>query len=162
MKEMLLRSAMHEKFRDTSNANKSQKTNSDEVSTSFNSTSKKRPILNPSKPRVLDEKSDNNAVAITAPSTTTETTGTHRQNNITAVTATTSGQSNFLSIGAKRAKLARSARTAARVRTTSVVTTVSTISHTGSGESLQHVIKLKFVKGFTQAVRTPCSIEELI
>lgn len=92
---------------------------------------------------------------------------------------------NFLLIGAKRAKLARSARNAARVKSLPNSTssssnhhkveaasllgsTISTkkktivMSNTGSGVPLQNVIRLKYVKGFTQAVRTPCQLEDLI
>lgn len=98
---------------------------------------------------------------------------------------------NFLLIGAKRAKLARSARNAARVKSlpnnnstssssnshisgkvettsSSIGSTISTkkktivMSNTGSGVPLQNVIRLKYVKGFTQAVRTPCQLEDLI
>lgn len=34
-------------------------------------------------------------------------------------------------------------------------------SNTGSGVPLQNVVRLKYVKGFTQAVRTPCRIDDL-
>jgi len=66
---------------------------------------------------------------------------------------------NFLGVGAKKAKAARSARNAARVGVE--LTKKCKVSHTGSGVLLSQVIRLKYVKGFTQAVRTPCRLEEL-
>jgi chromosome transmission fidelity protein 18 len=35
------------------------------------------------------------------------------------------------------------------------------LSHTGSGLPLNQVIRMKYVKGFTQAVRTPCRWQDL-
>jgi chromosome transmission fidelity protein 18 len=66
---------------------------------------------------------------------------------------------NFLGIGAKKAKEARSARTAARVGVNR--SQKNKASHTGSGVPFPQVIRLKYVKGFTQAVRTPCRLEDL-
>ena len=71
----------------------------------------------------------------------------------------TTGSKNFLAAGAKRAKENRAARAAARVGTLGQRTTK--LSHTGSQLPLSQVVRLKFVKGFTQAVRTPCRIEDL-
>jgi chromosome transmission fidelity protein 18 len=34
-------------------------------------------------------------------------------------------------------------------------------SHTDSGKLLSQVVRLKYVKGFTQAVRTPCRLDDL-
>ncbi|KAL3801780.1 hypothetical protein HJC23_001176, partial [Cyclotella cryptica] len=67
---------------------------------------------------------------------------------------------NFLNIGAAKAKEAETARRAARVgfdRSKKVK-----LSNTGSGLELTKVIRFKFQKGFTQAVRAPCQIEDLM
>lgn len=66
---------------------------------------------------------------------------------------------DFLGMGARKAKAARSARTAARVGVHQRCT--KRLSHTGSGMPLTNVVRLKYVKGFTQAVRTPCRVEDL-
>lgn len=68
---------------------------------------------------------------------------------------------NFLGLQAKKAKEARSARTAARA-TGGLQVNKNKLSHTGSEIPLQQVVRLKYVKGFTQAVRTPCRLEDLI
>lgn len=89
---------------------------------------------------------------------------------------------NFLGIGAMKAKEARCARKAARVTGATTTTTsgsgngkfqsqkqsntksnTTTIkkSHTGSGVPLNQVIRLKYLKGFTEAVRTPCRLDDL-
>jgi chromosome transmission fidelity protein 18 len=73
--------------------------------------------------------------------------------------ASTTAQ-NFLGIGAKKAKEARSARTAARVGVERANKKNKT-AHTGSGVPFPQVIRLKYVKGFTQAVRTPCRLDDL-
>ena len=67
---------------------------------------------------------------------------------------------DFLGIGARQAKEARSARNAARVGVQRAHKNRK--SHTGSGIQLSQVIRLKYVKGFTQAVRKPCRIEDLM
>jgi chromosome transmission fidelity protein 18 len=67
---------------------------------------------------------------------------------------------NFLCVGAAKAKEAKSARRAARVgfdRSKKVK-----LSNTGSGVELSKVIRFKFQKGFTQAVRAPCQMEDLL
>jgi chromosome transmission fidelity protein 18 len=67
---------------------------------------------------------------------------------------------NFLNVGAAKAKEAETARRAARVgfdRSKKVK-----LSNTGSGVELSQVIRFKFQKGFTQAVRAPCQIEDLM
>jgi len=66
---------------------------------------------------------------------------------------------NFLLAGAKKAKAARSARTAARVGFER--SKKDKLSNTGSGVPISQVVRLKYVKGFTQAVRTPCRLEDL-
>lgn len=103
---------------------------------------------------------------------------------------TTTVSTNFLAIGAKRSKISKSARNASRVaqncyststgRTLNVDTNNSNnnkstidhcsttntagilLSHSGSGVPMQNVVRYKYVKGFTQAVRTPCQIEDLL
>jgi hypothetical protein len=73
--------------------------------------------------------------------------------------ASTTAQ-NFLGVGAKKAKEARSARTAARVGVERANKKNKT-AHTGSGVPFPQVLRLKYVKGFTQAVRTPCRLDDL-
>ena len=76
---------------------------------------------------------------------------------------------NFLLVGAKKAKALRSARTAARVGCNHVALTSSDskgmnncrLSNTGSGIPMSDVVRLKYVKGFTQAVSMPCRLEDL-
>lgn len=67
---------------------------------------------------------------------------------------------NFLQIGARKALEAKSARHAARVGYDRCKQNKK--SHTGSGVPLAGVLRLKFVKGYTEAVRTPCYIDELL
>lgn len=67
---------------------------------------------------------------------------------------------NFLNVGAAKAKEAKTARRAARVgfdRSKKVK-----LSNTGSGVEISKVIRFKFQKGFTQAVRAPCQMEDLL
>lgn len=66
---------------------------------------------------------------------------------------------NFLAMGARKAKAAKSARTAARVGFQP--SKKIKLSNTGSGVPLPQVVRLKYVKGFTQAVRTPCRLKDL-
>lgn len=66
---------------------------------------------------------------------------------------------NFLGIGAKRARQMKSARKAAAV---GLGSKKNKMAHTGSGFRLNQVIRLRYVKGFTQAVRTPCRQEEIL
>lgn len=65
---------------------------------------------------------------------------------------------NFLGIQARKSKQMRSARTAARVGMTKKR---KKESHTGSQALLSEVVRLKYVKGFTQAVRAPCKLSDL-
>jgi chromosome transmission fidelity protein 18 len=74
-------------------------------------------------------------------------------------TSPKSTSKNFLGIGAKRAKQAQSARKKAAVGLTS--SKKNKLAHTGSGFRLNQVIRLRYVKGFTQAVRTPCRQKDL-
>ena len=67
---------------------------------------------------------------------------------------------NFLGIRAAKAKEAKTARRAARVgfdRSKKIK-----LSNTGSGAELSTVIRFKYQKGFTQAVRAPCQLEDLL
>jgi hypothetical protein len=66
---------------------------------------------------------------------------------------------NFLLAGAKRAKELKSARNTARVGFTR--SEGEKLSHTGSGVPLARVLRLKYVKGFTEAVRKPCTLQDL-
>jgi chromosome transmission fidelity protein 18 len=69
---------------------------------------------------------------------------------------------NFLVAGAKQAKAARHARNAARVGSLSLQRSrQETLAHTGSGKKLSEVVRLKFIKGFTEAVRIPCRMDDL-
>ena len=75
-------------------------------------------------------------------------------------------------MGAKNAKALRSARSAARVgcivndsyhnQSTKVDSTQGgRLSNTGSGIPLLQVVRLRYVKGFTQAVSMPCRLNDL-
>ena len=66
---------------------------------------------------------------------------------------------NFLGVGAKRARQMKSARKAAAV---GLGSKKNKMAHTGSGLRLNQVIRLRYVKGFTQAVRTPCRREDIL
>lgn len=86
----------------------------------------------------------------------------------TAVKNESVGKSNFLLMGAKKAKALRSARSAARVgcfvsdgHHSQSTLQHSRLSNTGSGIPLSQVVKLKYVKGFTQAVSMPCRLDDL-
>ena len=66
---------------------------------------------------------------------------------------------DFLGISARKAKRAR-AQKASRAGIQQA--NKNRRSHTGSSMPLSKVIRLKYVKGFTQAVRTPCRVEDLM
>jgi chromosome transmission fidelity protein 18 len=68
---------------------------------------------------------------------------------------------NFLGIGAANAKKAKTARKAALVGFNRSNKRAK-LSHSGSGRPLHEVIKFKYQKGFTQAVRVPCQMEDLL
>lgn len=68
---------------------------------------------------------------------------------------------NFLGIGAKKAKAMKSARRAAAVGLTERTSKKFKLAHSGSGFALNQVVKMRYVKGFTQAVRTPCRLQDL-
>ena len=68
---------------------------------------------------------------------------------------------NFLSIGAAKAKAARSARRAALVGFRRGKKEAK-LSNTGSGVPLKAVVRFKYQKGFTQAVRTPCRSQDIL
>jgi chromosome transmission fidelity protein 18 len=65
---------------------------------------------------------------------------------------------NFLGIAARKGKEAKSARRRAAALG---VSSRRKLSHTGSGLQLNEVVRMKYVKGFTQAVRTPCRLQDL-
>lgn len=81
-------------------------------------------------------------------------------NNTRAGQSPSANASNFLMLGAKQAKAARSARSALRAGIDRS-SKRQKASHSGSGVPLTQVVRLKYVKGFTQAVRTPCYPEDL-
>jgi chromosome transmission fidelity protein 18 len=80
---------------------------------------------------------------------------------------------NFLLVGAKNAKASRSARTAARVgcivagshhqssNRHDQTNEQKRLSNTGSDILLSQVVRLKYVKGFTQAVSMPCRLDDI-
>jgi len=68
---------------------------------------------------------------------------------------------NFLGIAAKKGKAAKSARRAATLGLNRSSSQKLKLAHTGSGFLLSNVVRMKYVKGFTQAVRTPCRLNDL-
>ena len=68
---------------------------------------------------------------------------------------------NFLGIGAQKAKAAWSARKKALVGFNNRVR-AEKLTNSGSGVPLKQVIRFKYQKGFTQAVRTLCQMEDLV
>lgn len=72
----------------------------------------------------------------------------------------TSAAKNFLGFRAAKAKEAKSARRAATVGFDRSKT--MKLSNTGSGVEISKVIRFKYQKGFTQAVRAPCQMEDLL
>jgi chromosome transmission fidelity protein 18 len=73
---------------------------------------------------------------------------------------------NFLGIAAQKGKEAKkSARRRAGlgggVASFSHNQKSLSFSHSGSGLPLNQVVRMKYVKGFTQAVRTPCRWQDL-
>lgn len=87
--------------------------------------------------------------------------GAKRSGQPTGMQSSKRKAQNFLLMGAKNAKAARSARTAARVGCFEKSSKQNKLSNTGSGVPLSKVVRLKYVKGFTQAVSTPCCLEDL-
>ena len=67
---------------------------------------------------------------------------------------------NFLGLGAAKAKAARTARKAALVGFNK--STTLKVSNSGSNVPFQQVFRFKYQHGFTQAVRTPCRIEDIV
>ncbi|KAG7363892.1 replication factor C large subunit [Nitzschia inconspicua] len=65
---------------------------------------------------------------------------------------------NFLGVAARQDREAKSARRRVAI---SGVSAKRKLSHTGSGLLLNQVVRMKYVKGFTQAVRTPCRLQDL-
>ena len=68
---------------------------------------------------------------------------------------------NFLGLGAKKARQSKSARKAAAVGLDIARSKKQKKAHTGSGLLLNQVIRMRYVKGFTQAVHTPCNLKDL-
>ncbi len=68
---------------------------------------------------------------------------------------------NFLGLAAKKGKAAKSARRAAALGLNRLASKKQKLAHSGSGFLLSNVVRMKYVKGFTQAVRTPCRLNDL-
>ena len=68
---------------------------------------------------------------------------------------------NFLGVGAQKAKASRNARKKALVGFNNRIR-AEKLTHTGSGIPLTQVVRFKYQKGFTQAVRTVCQMEDLL
>lgn len=68
---------------------------------------------------------------------------------------------NFLGIGAARVKAARNARKAAQIGFNRSKNSIK-LSNTGTGVPLERVLRFKYQKGFTQAVRLPCTKKDLL
>lgn len=66
----------------------------------------------------------------------------------------------FLDLGAQKAKASTRNRKMARAGLQSSKT--KKLAHTGSQVPLSNVMRLKYTKGFTQAVRVPCRLEDLV
>lgn len=69
-------------------------------------------------------------------------------------------KTSFLGIGAAKAKAAKAARKAAQIGYDRSKKTK--MSNTGSGVPLNQVMRFKYKQGFTQAVRIPCRIDDLL
>lgn len=78
-----------------------------------------------------------------------------------AGTAPAAVAKNFLGLRAAKAKAARTARRAATVGFDRSKKKAR-MSHSGSGAPLDAVIRYKYQKGFTQAVRVPCRVDDLV
>jgi len=74
----------------------------------------------------------------------------------------TSAAKNFLGFRAAKAKQAKNSRRAARVGVEQSSSKKVKLSNTGSGVEFTKVIRFKYQKGFTQAVRAPCKFEDLL
>lgn len=68
---------------------------------------------------------------------------------------------NFLGIGAAKVKAARNARKAAQIGFDRSKNSIK-VSNTGTGVPLDQVLRFKYQKGFTQAVRLPCTKKDLL
>jgi hypothetical protein len=68
---------------------------------------------------------------------------------------------NFLGIVAQQSKNSRHARKKALVGFNPKLRE-DKLTHTGSGMPLSQVIRFKYQKGFTQAVKTPCRMQDLL
>lgn len=72
-----------------------------------------------------------------------------------------SAAKNFLGFRAAKAKQAKTAARAARAGHTNNTKKVK-LSNSGSGVEISKVVRFKYQKGFTQAVRAPCQLEDLL
>jgi sRNA-binding protein len=68
---------------------------------------------------------------------------------------------NFLGAYAVKSKAAQNAKKAALIGIEKSSTKVQ-LSNTGSGVPLENAVKFKYQKGFTQAVRMPCSARDFM
>jgi len=73
-----------------------------------------------------------------------------------------SAAKNFLGFRAAKAKESKAVRRAARVGFDRNTAKKVKLTNTGSGVELSRVIRFKYQKGFTQAVRAPCQLEDLL
>ena len=71
------------------------------------------------------------------------------------------GPTNFLGAFAAKSKAAQNAKKAALVGIDKSNSKIQ-LSNTGSGVPLDNVVKFKYQKGFTQAVRMPCSARDFM
>lgn len=150
MKEMIAHQVKFESFRQNDGSSVTfgakQQPPSDNLKATLPATDKPRPLKKKMSPRKLDaRKLEDIVAAVPAPKRP-------------KTSRSPSPANNFLGIGAKRAKLAQSARKAAAV---GLGSKTNKMAHTGSGFRLNQVIRLRHVKGFTQAVRTPCRKQDL-
>lgn len=119
-----------------------------------------------------DQAFDNGKLAIKSPmNNSSETTaradlpGKRKESPTAAISAKSKKSKknafNFLELGAKKAKAALTARKMARAGL-DCRKTKTLLAHTGSQVPLSNVMRLKYTKGFTQAVRVPCRLEDLV
>lgn len=95
-----------------------------------------------------------------SPSKLTKSSTTPSKSLLKPKTGNNSAAKNFLGKRAAKAKEAKSAKRAARVGFDRSKKTK--FSNTGSGVELSKVIRFKYQKGFSQAVRAPCPLEDLL
>jgi len=174
LKELLAQRASYEKMRNRSNSAAEKK--SQAPTKQLASTAKEALTVVSEKETAENATSSSSAIAATATSTLSK----HKRDGLAGGANTSSSRlpvpeakrprmspnnkltaQNFLGVGAMKAKEARSRQKAARVGLSQRVPKRNKTSHTGSGVQLSQVIRLKYLKGFTEAVRTPCRLEDL-